>query len=95
MLFVGERRRSWRAPRRDPRRASLASEAIKRDRVTRRAEEEGVDMLFVGERPQHNCASAASTSPSGELWRRSWRAPRRDPRRASLASEAINMDVNA
>jgi hypothetical protein len=52
-------------------------------------------MLFVGERSQQNCASAASTSPSGELWRRSRCAPRRDPRGAGAASGAINMDVNA
>jgi hypothetical protein len=119
MLFVPERRRSRRAPRRDPRSrcprrrsaggadetphragpathsfrrirrrrrlsgghrsersepldtASIASGTIKPDRATRRAEEEGGDMLFVPER------------------RRSRRAPRRDPRGASIASGTI------
>ena len=33
----------------------------------RRAEEELADTLLVGEQPHQNCASEASTSPSGEL----------------------------
>ena len=53
---------------RDPRRASLASEAIKSRIARRRAEDEGVDALFVGERRRSRLLPGAIRAE------RAWRA---------------------
>ena len=63
MLFVRERRRSRRTPKRDPQRAERA---IRPRIARRRAEEERADMLFVRERRRSRRTPSAIRSERSE-----------------------------